>query len=218
MPISKDRILYEDEHLLAVNKRSFELVVKGSGKVEKLSLLDFLQKEYPGLRTLHRLDFETSGVVLFARSKEAYEGVRDSNFAGWKKVYCTLVMGRMGRKSGSIRKPLSARNKKGTVEAVTHYSVLDRFANSSFIEAEIETGRHHQIRKHFASIGHPLALDETYGDKKFNRLFTRELGYKKFLLHAERLELPHPVTGEALRIEAPLPKPFAGLLKILRLL
>ena len=85
MPIARDRILYEDEHLLAVNKLSGELVVKGSGKMEKLPLFDFLKKEYPGLRALHRLDLETSGVILFARTKEAYEKVMETKFAGWKK-------------------------------------------------------------------------------------------------------------------------------------
>jgi len=216
MSVSRDRILYEDEHLLAVNKLSGELVVRGSGKVDKLPLLDFLKKEYPGLRTLHRLDFETSGVVVFARTKEAYNQVIDSDFAGWKKFYSALVMGQIGRKKGMIRKPLPARSGKGTVEAITHYTVLDHFANSSFIEAEIATGRHHQIRKHFAAIKHPLALDQVYGHEKFNRLFTRELGYRKFFLHAARVEMRHPVTQEQLCIEAPLPKTFDQLLKKLR--
>ncbi|PIR53565.1 hypothetical protein COU76_00425 [Candidatus Peregrinibacteria bacterium CG10_big_fil_rev_8_21_14_0_10_49_10] len=216
MPISPSRILYEDPHLLAVDKRSGELVVKGSGTVEKLPLLDFLKKDYPGLRALHRLDFETSGVVLFARTKEAYEQVRASDFAGWKKIYSTLVMGRMPRPKGTIATPLPARNGKGTVEAVSHYTVLERFANSSFLDVEIETGRHHQIRKHLAEIGHPLALDDKYGHMKFNRLFTKELGFRKFFLHAKRVELPHPKTGEVIAVEAPLPKPFADLLRVLR--
>jgi len=74
MPIARDRILYEDEYLLAVNKLSGELVVKGSGKTEKLPLFDFLKKEYPGLRALHRLDFETSGVIiLLGRKKRTRE-------------------------------------------------------------------------------------------------------------------------------------------------
>lgn len=215
MSISQDRILYEDEYLLAVNKLSGELVVKGSGKVEKLPLLDFLKKDYPGLRTLHRLDFETSGVVIFARTKEAYEKVIDSNFSGWKKIYQTLVMGQIGRNKGEIKEPLPARNGKGTVEALTSYSVLDRFANSSSIEAEIETGRHHQIRLHFASIEHPLVLDHVYGHKKFNRLFTREFGFKKFFLHAVKVELLHPITGKKIVIEAPLPRTLDKILKTL---
>ncbi|OGJ71254.1 hypothetical protein A2454_02195 [Candidatus Peribacteria bacterium RIFOXYC2_FULL_55_14] len=216
MPISRDRILYQDDHLLAVNKLSGELVVKGKGEVGKLPLLDFLKKDYPGLRTLHRLDFETSGVVVFARTKQVYGKVMESGFSGWKKVYCTLVVGRMERERGEVRAPLPARSGKGTVEAVTRYTVLDRFANSSFVEAEIETGRHHQIRRHFASIGHPLALDHVYGNEKFNRVFTQEFRYRKFFLHAARVELLHPITGERIVIEAPLPKTFEKMIKTLK--
>lgn len=216
MSISRDRILYEDAHLLAVNKLGGELVVKGKGEVGKLPLLDFLKKDYPGLRTLHRLDFETSGVVVFARTKEAYEQVMAAHFAGWKKIYRTLVVGRMDREKGEVRKPLPARSGKGTVEAVTRYTVLDRFANSSDVEATIETGRHHQIRRHFASIGYPLVLDHVYGNEKFNRVFTQEFGYRKFFLHAARIELPHPITGKGIVIEAPLPKTFEKMIKTLR--
>ncbi len=210
-----NRILYEDEHFLAVNKLSGELTVKGAGKIEKLPLLDFFKKEYPELLALHRLDFETSGVVLFARTKEAEQAVLNSKFKGWKKIYQALVMGRIFRESGVIRSPLPARG-KGMVEAITRYKVLERFANSSFVEAEIETGRHHQIRLHFAAIKHPLVLDSVYGHKKFNQVFTQEFGYRKFFLHASSLSFTHPVNGEVVHIEAPLPKVFSGLLKKLR--
>lgn len=217
MSIARDRILFEDEHLLAVNKLSGELVVKGKGEVGKLPLLDFLRKEYSaGLRALHRLDFETSGVVLFTKTRAAYEKVRAADFAGWKKVYCALVMGRVRHTRGTIDAPLPARSGKGTVRAVSRYRVLDRFADSSFIEVEIETGRHHQIRRHFASIGHPLVLDDVYGHVKLNRLFTQEFGYRRFFLHAKILEFPHPVSGAKTVVEAPLPKAFETLLKTLR--
>lgn len=215
MSIAKERILFEDAHLLAVHKLSGELVVKGKGPVGKLPLLDFLKKEYPGLRPLHRLDFETSGVVVFARTKQCYEAVVPGDFAGWKKVYRTLVMGRMHRMDGEIRAPLPART-RGTVPALTRYAVLERFANSSYVEAEIETGRHHQIRRHFAGIGHPLALDEVYGQRAFNRLFTREFGYRKFFLHALRITFPHPVTGGRVSVETPLPRAFEEVLSRLR--
>jgi RluA family pseudouridine synthase len=216
MSISRDRILYEDDHLIAVNKLSAELVVKGKGKVEKLPLFDFLKQDYPGLRSVHRLDFETSGVVVFARTKEVYERITETNFAGWKKVYTALVMGRINRKMGVIRMPLPARTGKGTVEAHTEYKVIERFANSSLVEAAIETGRHHQIRKHFAFIKHPLVLDHVYGHERFNKVFTQEFGYRRFFLHAARIECTHPITGEPLTIEAPLPKPFTAVVKRLQ--
>ncbi|HAI98405.1 TPA: hypothetical protein DCL30_02565 [Candidatus Peribacteria bacterium] len=215
MSVSSHRILYVDDHLLAVDKLSGELVVRGSGEVGKLPLYDFLRKDHPGLRVLHRLDFETSGVVLFARTKAAYETVITSKFLSWVKTYRALVMGQVSRSSGMITVPLPSRG-KGEVRAVTRYRVLERFANSSVVEATIETGRHHQIRRHFASIGHPLALDDLYGNRKFNRLFTHELHYRHFFLHAQKMQLPHPVTGTPLTIEAPLPKTFEEVVEKLR--
>src|SRR3989338_5523593 len=161
MRIDPRRILYDDEHLLAVNKLSGELVVKGAGEVGKLPLLDFLKKDYPGLQTLHRLDFETSGVVLFARNKKVAAFVKESKFAGWKKVYQTLVVGRP-RERGEIRLKVPARDGRELVDALTTYHVLKTVGDISYIECEIGTGRHHQIRRHFANIGHPLVLDDVY--------------------------------------------------------
>ena len=202
--IDRRRILFSDDSLLAVNKLSGELVVAGAGKSDKLSLLDFLRKDYPGLKPLHRLDFETSGVVIFARTKKVAEAVLTSKFNGWKKTYVTLVAGRMPRPSGVIRTPLPARG-EGVVPAETVYRVLEVFANSCLVEADIETGRHHQIRRHFESIGHPLLLDEEYGNKAINRVFTREFHLRRLFLHAVSVLLPHPVTGERMKFTAPVP-------------
>ncbi|MFA6522763.1 MAG: RluA family pseudouridine synthase [Candidatus Peribacteraceae bacterium] len=228
MPINSDRILFQDDSFLAVHKLSGELVVKGAGKVDKLPLLDFLRKEYPGLRTLQRLDFETSGVVLFARTKEAFERAvpthQREEDVPWTKTYRALVAGRVKSDQGEISTPLPARSGKGMlrqaqhrlVPALTRYRVLERFVNSTYVEAQIETGRHHQIRRHFAKIGHPLCADLVYGDRKFNRIFIQELHYKKFFLHAFSLEFIHPLTKEKTRIEAPMPKSFEVVLKKLR--
>lgn len=198
-----------------MNKLSGELTVAGAGTSDKLSLLDFLRRDYPGLKPLHRLDFETSGVVVFARTKQAADAVLQTKFTGWKKTYISLVAGRMPRESGVIRAPLPARG-QGVVPAETTYRVLQVFANSCLVEAEIATGRHHQIRRHFAAIGHPLLLDEEYGNKGINRVFTREFMLRRFFLHAAKLVLPHPVTNKQLTIEAPLPRVFEGVLKKLR--
>lgn len=216
MSISPDRILYEDEHLLVVNKRAGELVVRGKGPVGKLPLLDLLRKQYPGLRAVHRLDFDTSGAVVFARTRQAAERIKETKFSGWQKVYRALVAGRMQRESGIISAPLPART-EGTVPALTCYRVLQRFANSTLVEATIETGRHHQIRRHFAGIGYPLMLDHLYGDARYNRVFTQEFKYRRFFLHAVALTFPHPVTGKPLHIAAPLPRVFADILKELAL-
>lgn len=222
MSISAERILFRDDHFLAVNKLAGELVVKGSGRVDKLPLLDFLRKSYPGLRPLNRLDFETSGIVLFARTKAAFEAAmaamkeRTEEDLSWVKTYRALVAGRMKKDRGEITFRLPARSGKGDVDAKTTYRVLERFANSSVVEAVIETGRHHQIRKHFAKIGHPLVLDQLYGDPKFNRVFTRELHYHRFFLHSCGLTFTHPITQQPVRIEAPLPQAFEAVLAKLR--
>jgi len=215
MPIASDRILYEDEHLLAVNKLSGELTVRGKGKVGKLPLLDFLKQDYPGIKAVHRIDFETSGVVVFAKNSNVEQKILNNKFDQWKKTYVTLLMGRVRRNSGAICKKLPARG-RGVVEAETLYTVLDMFANSTLVECVITTGRHHQIRLHFAGIGHPLVLDSEYGHGKFNQVFRQELGYSKFFLHASKLSFPHPITGETVSIDAPMPKSFSACIKTLR--
>ncbi len=218
MAISQDRILYDDPHLLIVTKRSGELIVKGSGKTQELPLYDFLHRDYPGLRVVHRLDFETSGIVVFAKTKGALDSILATKFAGWKKTYQTLVLGRLPKKAGEIDKPLPART-KGVVEAQTLYKVLEEVGPVTFAEAEIESGRFHQIRRHFASIKHPLLLDHEYctrAQNKLNQRFAQAVGYHRFFLHSARLTFPHPVTHEELHIEAPLPLAFQSVLKKLR--
>lgn len=239
MSISPDRILFEDEHLLAVTKLQGELTVGGSslrrahfakatrakgygrqeGESGKLPLYDFLHKDHPGLRVLHRLDFDTSGVILFAKTKAAAKAALASHFKGWRKAYRAIVSGVVDRDRGVIRAELPSRNAKSNmhteemIPAVTNFVVLERFRGATYLECDIETGRHHQIRRHFAAIGHPLALDEIYGDPQFNKVFGRATGFRKFFLHAYSLDLPHPVIGENLHMEAPLPKAFEAVLE-----
>lgn len=216
MPISPERILLSDPHFLAVNKLSGELVVKGKGRVDTLPLLDFLRLDYPGLRALHRLDFETSGVVVFARTKQAEEAVLKSKFSGWKKVYRALVLGYLAKKSGEINFPLVPRSGEGVVKAETKYKVLEEFRPCSYVETSMERGQFHQIRRHFAAIKHPLVLDDEHGDKKYNRQFALHLKFHRFFLHALSIDFPHPLTGERVHIEAPLPRQFEAVLKKLR--
>ena len=213
--INPDRILYEDEHLLVVNKLSGELVVAAAGE-GKTPLYDFLHKNYPGLRVVHRLDYATSGVLVFAKSAAVVKQIRESKFSGWKKAYRTLVAGDLQPKTGTITKKLAARTHEGLVDAVTHYRVLVSFPHVSFVELEIETGRKHQIRQHMKMIGHPLILDSVYGDPRIDRAFKRHHHYRRFFLHAAGLTFPHPITGKMLHITAPLPKAFEQVLQELR--
>jgi len=103
MPIARDRILYQDDQFLVVNKLSRELVVAGKGKMEKLPLLDFLKKDHPGIQTVHRLDFETSGIVVFAKNRAILSSIIDTNFAGWEKQYQAIIAGGISGK-GEIDK------------------------------------------------------------------------------------------------------------------
>ena len=118
--VSADRILYKDDWFLAVNKLGGELAVAGSGRMDRLPLLDFLKEEYPELQPIHRLDFETSGVLVFARTPQVLNMILNSKFAGWVKTYRTLVVGRPSKPKGSIDIPLQARSGKGNVEASTN--------------------------------------------------------------------------------------------------
>lgn len=215
MSIARDRILFADEHLLAVNKLSRELVVAGKGKMEKLPLLNFLEKDYPGLQTIHRLDFETSGIVVFAKSRAVLSAILDARFVGWEKTYQTIVAGPLSGK-GEITKPLPSRETKEDIPAKTLYRVIKAYKGATHVEAMIESGKHHQIRRHFAMIHHPLILDDEYGDPKINREMSTRLKYHHFFLHASAVTFPHPVTGASVHIEAPLPAAFDKCLKVLR--
>ncbi len=216
MPIHPDRILFQDQWLLAVHKLTGELTVAGKGEVKKLSLFDFLRPEFPGIHPLNRLDFETSGIVLFAKSKKVLADVVDGGFKGWTKTYQTLVTGVLKRDSGDIRLALPSRAKGESVEAHTKFKVLERFAFATYVEAEIASGKHHQIRRHFSMTGNPLALDREYGDKKFNNGFSQKYKYYHFFLHASAVRFPHPVTGDTVVIKDPPPDSFMAMLKKLR--
>lgn len=216
MPIAKERILFEDDWLLAVTKLGGELVVKGKGKVQRLPLLDFLRKDYPSLAPIHRLDYETSGVVVFAKSKKTLKTIVDSKFAGWKKSYLAIVNGVPRKPEGNIEIPLPARSGTGNVPASTHYKLKESYRGCSLVEVDFERGQKHQIRRHLSMIGHSLILDDVYGDQKANRTFGRFLKMSRFFLHAASVEFPHPITGKTIKIESPLPPTFERVVELFR--
>ena len=216
MPIAKDRILFEDQWLLAVDKLGGELVVKGKGKVQKLPLLDFLKKEYPGLAPIHRLDFETSGVVVFAKSRKILADILAKKFAGWRKEYMAIVLGIPRKPEASIDFKLPARSGDGKVDAKTDYKVVEKLGPVALVQATIERGQRHLIRRHMSMIGHPLILDTVYGIQKANRQFEKFLKFHRFFLHAAAVTFPHPMTGQEVVIRAPLPQSFEIVLKKIR--
>lgn len=216
MPIDPKRVLYDDQWLLAVTKLGGELVVKGKGKIQRLPLLDFLRKQYPGLTPVHRLDYETSGAVVFAKTKNTLKKIIESKFAGWKKTYVAIVAGVPRQKAGDINIPLPARSGTGNVECLTHYKVLEAFRGCSLLEVHFERGQKHQIRRHLSMIGSPLILDDLYGDEKINRAFGKFLKMQRFFLHASKVEFPHPVTAKPVVIVSEPPHSFTAVLAKLR--
>jgi 23S rRNA pseudouridine955/2504/2580 synthase len=219
------RVVFEDEHLLAVDKPAGLAAHPGTGitgatLVEQarahLHVADDLPSTEFRPSPAHRLDRETSGVVLVAKTRRCMVRLTEifTSGAGVRKTYLALAKGKMPRPDGTIDLPLSeheqtARSKaqRGVnfQEATTHYRVVSSMREASLLQLRIETGRTHQIRRHLQSVGHPVAGDPRYGDFPFNRVARTRWGLRRMFLHAWRLELPHPVTSEALRVEAPLP-------------
>lgn len=221
MPFDRRRILFEDEDLLAVAKRSGELVVRAKGGAAELPLVDYLREEICGpgetLTVLHRLDRETSGVILFAKSRRAFrEAIDQRKFSGAEKRYRTIVAGAGLHDRGVVEASLPSRTTRALVPARSEYTVLERFTTAAYVEVLIRSGRHHQIRRHLCSLGYPLVLDRVYGDAKVNRAFERRTHFHKFFLHAYSLAFDHFVTGERVAITAPLPHAFEEVLVLLR--
>jgi 23S rRNA pseudouridine1911/1915/1917 synthase len=221
VPINPRRILYIDEHLLVINKMPRELSVAVEEKSEEtekgaLSLFDFLKTEYPGLRVVHRLDYGTSGAIMFARSAEVVRVIRDSKFKDWEKHYWGLVGGVLKYQKGTIDTPLKARMSTDTVPAVSHYHVKESFGIASLVEVKIDTGRKHQVRQHLKAIGSPLLFDPLYNDKKADGKFRKFIPSRYFYLHAEYLAFNHPITGVRMALHAPLPHSFTEILDVLR--
>lgn len=212
------QILYEDNHLVIVNKRVGDLVQGDkTGDIPLNELVKaYIKKKYqkPGevyLGVVHRLDRPTSGVVIFARTSKALsrlnEALRNKTI---KKTYWAIVKKTPTNESATlidylVKNPKNNKStafkteQKGTKKAVLHYEVLKKFDKYSLIEINLETGRHHQIRVQLATIGSPIKGDLKYG-------FDRSNKNGGIHLHARKVEFTHPVSKELLSIEAPTPK------------
>jgi 23S rRNA pseudouridine1911/1915/1917 synthase len=172
--------------------------------------------ERPGI--VHRLDRDTSGLLVVARSEDAYERLRELVKAhGLERTYTALVRGRPRSRKGRIEAPIGRDRRDPTRqslstdsprEAVTHFELLEPLGQHSLLRVDLETGRTHQIRVHLAAIGLPVVGDPVYGvpDPALGRQF----------LHAKRLAFDHPMTGKHVEVESPLPAELAGYLDDLR--
>jgi 23S rRNA pseudouridine1911/1915/1917 synthase len=219
-------ILYKDEYLVVVNKPPGMVIYPAAGHTHG-TLMNAISYHCKNLATMggqlrpgvvHRLDKDTSGVMVIALSDAAYYNlIEQFRHRTINRRYIALIYGNLREDEGEIalrigrsesdRKKMSTRVKRGK-EAVTRWKVLERFGNATLIEAGLGTGRTHQIRVHFASTGHPVLGDRIYGKKA--------LSFPRQMLHAKLLGFIHPVTRVYLEFSVPVPEDMAQKIKELR--
>lgn len=222
-------ILYEDDYLLVVNKPKGMVVHPSAGHMEgtlvnavmahcgdHLSGINGVLR--PGI--VHRIDKDTTGALLVCKDDAVHRDLAEQlKEHSIKRRYRAVVWGNLKEDQGTVEGPIGrhpidrkkmAVNYKNGKDAVTHYQVLERFGQYTYIECRLETGRTHQIRVHMASIGHPLLGDSVYGPSK------KPWKLQGQTLHAMVLGFRHPVTGEYMEFTAPLPEYFSELLDKLR--
>lgn len=228
-------ILFEDDFLLVVNKPpGIAVIPERQGNAA--SLYEVMLQHTPHLWVVHRIDKQTSGVVLFAKTEEAHRHVSlqfQEHTVG--KLYKAIVQGKPKASSGEIDAPIAeSMTKRGTMlvhargkAALSLYSTAESFRHASLLDVEIKTGRTHQIRVHLAHIGCPLLVDEVYAKAKAFYFSSIKSNYKssgeterptiaRLTLHACKLSIVHPHTGMRIDFEAPLPKDLETVLKLLR--
>lgn len=224
MDLLFNRILYEDKSLLIINKPSGIAVHGGSGV--KLGLVEALRNMYPKfphLELAHRLDSDTSGCLVLAKKRGVLKELHDLFRNGQvNKVYWALTKGHW--KPAELRVEASLQknyltggerivrvNTEGKA-SLTVFKTLETYKEASLVEATLYTGRTHQIRVHAQFRGHPIAGDEKYGNKEFDK-HMRQLGLKRLFLHSHRIEFTLPSTGEFIAVSAPLDEDLESVLK-----
>jgi 23S rRNA pseudouridine955/2504/2580 synthase len=210
-------VLFEDDALIALDKPSGLAVHGGSGVAHGvIESLRSMRPEARFLELVHRLDRETSGVLLVAKKRSSLTALHGMmRERDMDKRYLAGVKGRFRNELQRVSAPLEKRvtsegDKRVSVsgagqEAHTVFRRVSRGPEASLVEAQLLTGRTHQIRVHLAHLGHPVLGDDKYGDFELNKRLRRE-GLKRMFLHARSLAFAHPLTGEALRFESPLPR------------
>ena len=216
-------VAYEDEHVLVVDKPAGVVVHPGRGR-EHGTLAQALAGRVaggaPGRRgVVHRLDRETSGLLVLARSEEAHAALTEAlRRREVRREYLALVEGVPDARTGTIDAAIGRDRADRTLvststdrprAARTRFAVREALARTALLELELETGRTHKIRAHAAAIGHPVCGDARYGGEACGR----RLGLRRQFLHAARLTLAHPATGEELALESPLPADLAAALE-----
>jgi 23S rRNA pseudouridine955/2504/2580 synthase len=217
-------ILYQDDALIALNKPSGMAVHGGSGISR--GVIEQMRLEHPEFKFLelvHRLDRETSGVLLLAKKRSALVELHRAMREGeTEKRYLTLVKGQWHNAKQSVKLPLHkyvtgsgerrvSVNEEGQ-SAHTIFTLKKTWPEFCLLEAELKTGRTHQIRVHLSHLGFPIVGDDKYGDFPLNKALQKR-GLKRMFLHACKMVLKHPLTGEKLSLEAPLPEDLERFLR-----
>lgn len=219
-------VVFEDDAIVVINKPAGVAVHGGSGV--SFGVIEQMRAARPKERFLelaHRLDRDTSGLLIIAKKRNALLALHDMfRQITAHKYYLALVQGDWVNDRQHVRLPLlrwltaqGERRVKVDPEgrpAHTIFNLQHRYGQYSLLQAELKTGRTHQIRVHLAHQGFPIVGDDKYGDDHVRQQFSR-LGFKRMFLHAERLEFPHPLTGEAMALQAPLPKECQQILHVL---
>jgi RluA family pseudouridine synthase len=234
----KLEILHDDPHFLIVNKEPGMLSIPDRFVAEIPNLLKSLNQIHEKVFVVHRLDKETSGIICYAKTEEAHKHLNKQFLDRTvDKHYLAVVEGSPYPTSGEIDLAIIESSvtrgkmivKKTGKPSLTVFETLEFFKHYSLVDANIKTGRMHQVRIHFSAIGHPLDIDPLYGRQ--SEIFLSKIKRKKFnlqknveerplmsrtTLHAHSLEFDHPVTGERMKFEAEPPKDFRALLNQLR--
>jgi len=240
LPVARELdILFEDKDMIVINKPAGVSVHPSDTDAGRPTLVSFILahcKDLSGIGgvlrpgIVHRLDRDTSGVIVVAKSDAAHRALA----AQWEKrsvtkEYVALVRGRFESEEGIIEAPIarSTRDRKKMAvsrrrdarEAVTEFRVelvsMSEKGAFSLVHCFPQTGRTHQIRVHLASIGNPILGDVLYGDQELNKFFEQKYGLKRHFLHASRLKIKHPATKKELSFEAPLPPELLAILQLL---
>lgn len=212
----EDAIIYEDKSLIVLNKPSGIAVHGGSGlSFGVIEGLRALRPQEKMLELVHRLDRDTSGILLIAKKRSVLVSLHEQlRTKTMDKIYWALVVDQWSDKQKSVQEPLHKINTKSGERIVvvdreqgkkscTLFKVLERFDQCSLVEARPQTGRTHQIRVHTACKGHPIACDDKYGDKGFDNKM-KQAGLKRLFLHAHEISFFHPVSETTVRFEAPI--------------
>jgi 23S rRNA pseudouridine1911/1915/1917 synthase len=219
------RVVYEDDHLLVVDKSAGILTVQtdqGGKKTLVDAVTQYLRRRHRNARAVpvHRLDRDTSGLLVMGKNATIAEALMEQfRIRKAEREYAAIVAGRVERRQGTFRTSMatSKRLQRYSVRpgeqgelAITHYAVTEYLRGATHVTVTLETGRRNQIRVHFAEVGHPVLGDERYRPDRSSHPAWKGKG---LALHAAVLGFTHPVSGESMRFEAPLPKNFQKFLR-----